>query len=147
MSGRLGLLGRAWRTIAEPGLASENANQALIKPCSWRVHHNDASCITMMHIAFMGENHLRTGVTVRLPSDVRDRIQRVAAAEHRSIAGYLEMLIERDLQARAEAERVIHVFTVPELRGEPPGTLVREDDETEDRYVRRADTLRTLLGG
>ncbi|MDB5402215.1 MAG: CopG-like 1 or ribbon-helix-helix domain, 5 [Acetobacteraceae bacterium] len=89
----------------------------------------------------------RTGITVRLPPDVRDRLQRVAAAEHRSIAGYLQMLIERDLHARDEAERVIHVFTAPELLDEPPGTLVREDGETDDRYARRAETLRTLLGG
>jgi hypothetical protein len=46
-----------------------------------------------------------------------------------------------------EAERIIHVFTAPELQGEPPGTLVREAGETEDRYTRRAETLRTLLGG
>jgi hypothetical protein len=89
----------------------------------------------------------RTGITVRLAPDVRDRIQCVAAAEHRSIAGYLQMLIERDLRAREEAERVIHVFTAPELQGDPPGTLVREDDETDDRYANRSEILRALLGG
>jgi hypothetical protein len=89
----------------------------------------------------------RTGITVRLAPDVRDRVQRVAAAEHRSVAGYLQMLIERDLHARDEAERVIHVFTAPEVQGEPPGTLVREDGETDDRYAKRAETLRILLGG
>lgn len=89
----------------------------------------------------------RTGITVRLPSDVRDRIQHIAAAEHRSIAGYLQLLIERDLRARDEAERIVHVFTAPELQGEAPGTLVREEHETDDRYASRAETLRTLLGG
>jgi hypothetical protein len=89
----------------------------------------------------------RAGITVRLPTDVRDRVQRVAAAEHRSIAGYLQMLIERDLRAREEAERIIHVFTAAELQDEPPGTLVREDDESDDRYASRVETLRTLLGG
>jgi hypothetical protein len=57
------------------------------------------------------------------------------------------MLIERDLQARDEAERVIHVFVAPELEGEPLGTLQREDGETEERYASRVDTLRVLLGG
>jgi hypothetical protein len=95
----------------------------------------------------MDDTQSRTGITVRLPPDMRDRIQHIAATEHRSIAGYLQSLIERDLQARDEAERIIHVFTVPELQGDPPGTLVREAGETEDRYARRAETLRTLLGG
>jgi hypothetical protein len=88
----------------------------------------------------------RTGITVRLAPDIRDRIQRIAAHEHRSIAGYVQMLIERDLHARDEAKRVIHVFIAPELEGEPPGTLVREDGETDARYAERAETLRVLLG-
>ena len=91
-------------------------------------------------------NLTRPGITVRLEPDVRDRIQRIAAHEHRSIAGYVQMLIERDLHARDEAERVIHVFTAPELTDEPPGTLVREEGETDERYAERAETLRILLG-
>src|ERR1700692_618852 len=91
-------------------------------------------------------NLSRTGITVRLDPDVRDRVQRIAAHEHRSIAAYLQMLIERDLHARDEAERVIHVFIAPELEGEPPGTLVREEGETDARYAERAETLRILLG-
>ena len=83
---------------------------------------------------------------MRLGRDVRDRVQHIAAAEHRSIAGYLQMLIVLDLQARDEAERVIHVFTAPELQDEPPGILLREADETEDRHASRVRTSRTLLG-
>ena len=78
---------------------------------------------------------------------MRNRIQQIASAEHRSIAGYLQMLIERDLRARDEAERIVHVFTAREPQGEPVGTLIREDDETDDRYASRAETLQTLLGG
>jgi predicted transcriptional regulator len=89
--------------------------------------------------------HARTGITVRLPADVRDRVQHIATAEHRSIAGYVQSLIERDLRARDEAERIIHVFA--ELQDELAGTLVREAGETEDRYSRRAEILRTLLDG
>jgi hypothetical protein len=103
----------------------------------------------MMQIGAMTENASQspTGITVRLRPEIRDRIQHVAAAEHRSIAGYLHMLIERDLRARDEAERAIHVFTAPELQGEPLGTLIREDDETDEGYASRAATLRALLGG
>jgi hypothetical protein len=89
----------------------------------------------------------RTGITVRLDPDVAERVKRIAAHEHRSVAGHIQMLIERDLHAREEAERVVHVFTAPELQGEPPGTLLREDGETEERYARRAQTLGILLGG
>src|ERR1700733_10134041 len=88
----------------------------------------------------------RTGITVRLDPDVRDRVQRIAAHEHRSVAAYVQMLIERDLHARDEAERVIHVFVAPELEGVPPGILVREDGETDERYAERAETLRILTG-
>jgi hypothetical protein len=103
----------------------------------------------MMHMTHMDDRTTQplAGITVRLGRDVRHRVQHIAAAEHRSIAGYLQMLIERDLQARDEAERIIHVFTAPELQDEPPGILLREPDETEDRHASRARTLRTLLGG
>jgi hypothetical protein len=90
---------------------------------------------------------VRSGITVRLDRATRDRVQQIAASEHRTVAGYLQMLIERDLHARNEAERIIHVFTAPELEGEPPGTLEREPGETDERYARRAETLRLLLGG
>ena len=101
----------------------------------------------MMQTMGMSDTATRTGITVRLDPCVRDRVQRIAAFEHRSIAGYIQMLIERDIHARDEAERVIHVFTAPELQGEPPGTLLREAGETDERYARRAETLRILLGG
>jgi hypothetical protein len=91
-------------------------------------------------------NLTRPGITVRLDPEVRDRIQRIAAYEHRSVAAYVQMLIERDLHARDDAERVIHVFTAPELEGVPPGTLVREAGESDARYTERAETLRILLG-
>jgi len=88
----------------------------------------------------------RTGITVRLDSETRDRVQRIAANEHRSIAGYVQMLIERDLRAREAAERVIHVFTAPELEGVPFGPVEREAGETDERYEARAEALRILFG-
>jgi hypothetical protein len=92
-------------------------------------------------------NLTRPGITVRLDPDVRDRIQRIAAHEHRSIAGYVQMLIERDLRARDEAERIIYVFTAPELEGVPFAPVEREQGETDERYEARAEALRILFGG
>jgi|HubBroStandDraft_1064217.scaffolds.fasta_scaffold15889_5 hypothetical protein len=91
-------------------------------------------------------NLTRPGITVRLDPEVRDRIQRIAAHEHRSIAGYVQMLIERDLRARDEAERVVYVFTAPELEGVPFGPVAREEGETDERYEARAEALRILFG-
>jgi len=34
----------------------------------------------------------RTGVTVRLAPEAHDRLRRIAQAEHRSVAGFLELL-------------------------------------------------------
>jgi hypothetical protein len=58
-------------------------------------------------------------------------------------------LTESDVGSRLGdgAERTVHVFIAPELQDDPPGTLLREDDETEQSYAIRAATLRTLLGG
>jgi predicted transcriptional regulator len=88
----------------------------------------------------------RSGITVRLDHRLRDRVQQIAAAEHRSVAGYVQMLIERDVNAREETERVVHVFVAPELRDTPLGTVAREDGETDEEYARRAWALDTLFG-
>jgi predicted transcriptional regulator len=88
----------------------------------------------------------RSGITVRLDHQLRDRVQRIAAAEHRSVAGYVQMLIERDVTTREEAERVIHVFVASELRDAPLGTVGREDGETDEEYAQRAKALDTLFG-
>jgi hypothetical protein len=92
-------------------------------------------------------NLTRAGITVRLDPDVRDRVQRIAAHERRSVAAYVQMLIERDLRARDEAERVIHVFVAPELDGVPFGPVEREEGESDERYAARAEALRILIGG
>ena len=103
----------------------------------------------MMHTKAMNDTvaPARIGVTIRLDPDVAERVRRIAAHEHRSVAGHIQMLIERDPQARDEAERVIHVFTAPELQGQPLGTLIREEGETDERYASRTEALRILLGG
>jgi hypothetical protein len=87
----------------------------------------------------------RAGITVRLDPATRDRVQRIAAFEHRSISGYVQMLIERDLKARDEAERVIRVFVAPELANEPFGTVGREEGESDEDYAARAAALDQLF--
>jgi len=89
----------------------------------------------------------RPGVTVRLDPGIHDRIHRIAAAEHRSISAYLQMLIDQDLRARDEAERIVRVYEAPELDGEPPGELIREDGESDERYAERDRVLSHLFGG
>ena len=88
----------------------------------------------------------RSGITVRLDRRLREQVQRIAAAEHRSVAGYVQMLIERDVNAREEAERIVHVFVAPELRDAPMGMVGREAGETDEEYARRAAALDTLFG-
>ncbi len=55
------------------------------------------------------------------------------------------MPIQREC-GRDASECIVYVFTAPELQGERAGILVREDDETDERYASRVETLLTLLG-
>ncbi len=100
-----------------------------------------------MHIGGMSQaTHARTGVTVRLESDAHDRLRRIAEAEHRSVAAYLELLVERELAARDDAERVVRVHVAPELAGRPQGTIRREAGESQARHARRSAALGKLFG-
>jgi hypothetical protein len=90
--------------------------------------------------------HARTGVTVRLDPDAHDRLRRIAEAEHRSVASYLELLVERELAARDDAERVVRVHVSPELTDRPQGTIHREAGESQARHARRNAVLGKLFG-
>lgn len=104
-------------------------------------------CITLMHIHGMSHTtNARTGITVRLTPDAHDRLRRIANVEHRSVASYLELLVDRELAARDDAERVVRVHVAPELVDVPQGALRREDGESDARYVRRRTTLTKLFG-
>jgi hypothetical protein len=91
-------------------------------------------------------NRTRTGVTVRLAADAHDRLRRMAEADHRSVAGHLELMVERDLAALDDAERVVRVHVAPELASLPLGTIHREAGESQARHARRATVLGKLRG-
>ena len=88
----------------------------------------------------------RPGVTVRLDPKAHARLQQIAKAEHRSVAAVLELLVEREIRARDEAERVIRVHVAAELEGQAQGEIVREAGETDAAYARRSATLCKLFG-
>lgn len=88
----------------------------------------------------------RTGVTVRLRREAHARLQELARFEHRSVAAVLERLVERELKAREEAERVIRVHVAPELEGKPFGEPSRRAGETDQAYQTRRETIAALFG-
>lgn len=94
----------------------------------------------------MASAPLRPGVTVRLDPVAHRRLQQIAKAEHRSVAALLERLVEREIQARDEAERVIAVHVAPELAGQGFGEPDRRPGESERSHARRRKTIATLFG-
>jgi predicted transcriptional regulator len=88
----------------------------------------------------------RPGVTVRLDPEAHARLQQIARAEHRSVAAVLERLVEREIKARDEAERVIRVHVAPELEGLPQGEILRHEGESDAAHARRSATLKALFG-
>ena len=104
--------------------------------------------ITLMQFCGMSStNHSgRTGVTVRLDRAVHERLQQIAKAEHRSVAAVLERLVEREIRARDEAERVIRVHVAPELQGQPFGEPDRRPGESKASHARRKRTIDAIFG-
>jgi hypothetical protein len=58
----------------------------------------------------------------------------------------LELLVEREIQARDAAERVIRVHVAPELHGQPFGEPDRRPGESDRSHARRRKTIDTLFG-
>jgi predicted transcriptional regulator len=88
----------------------------------------------------------RPGVTVRLDAEAHARLQQIAKAEHRSVAAVLERLVEREIHARDEAERVIRVHVAPDVQGQPFGEPDRRPGESDKSYARRKKTIDALFG-
>lgn len=53
---------------------------------------------------------------------------------------------EREIRAREEAERVIRMHVVPELRGQPFGEPDRRPGESDASHARRKRTIDALFG-
>jgi hypothetical protein len=62
------------------------------------------------------------------------------------VAAVLERLMEREIRARDEAERVIRVHVAPELQGQPFGEPDGRPGESNRSYARRSKTIDTLFG-
>jgi hypothetical protein len=62
------------------------------------------------------------------------------------VAAVLERLVEREIRARDEAERVIRVHVAPELQGQHFGEPDRRPGESNRSYARRRETIDTLFG-
>lgn len=86
------------------------------------------------------------GITVRFSTaGLREHVDRVARFERRSAAAYIEELVERDMRARDEADRVVRVHVAPGVP-EPTGEVVREEGESVERHAQRTETLNALFG-
>lgn len=86
------------------------------------------------------------GVTVRLNAEAHERVASMARAEHHPMAAFLEMLVDSEIAARDEADRVIRVHVAPELAGTPFGDPDRRPRECDRAYAARRRTIDTLFG-
>jgi len=100
-----------------------------------------------MQIGLMPDANIaaRPGVTVRLAPEAHARLQQIAKAEHRSVAAVLELLVEREIRARDEAERAIRVHVAAELQGQPFGEPDRRPGESDKSFARRKGTIDALF--
>jgi hypothetical protein len=88
----------------------------------------------------------RAGVTGRSGPEAHGGLQQIAKAEHRSVAAVLKHLVECEIKARDEAERMIRFHVAPELQGQPFGDPDRRPGESDRSYARREKTIATLFG-
>ncbi len=70
----------------------------------------------------------------------------IARMEHSSAAAYIEGLVERDLQAREEASRVIQIHVAAGLPDRPTGKVTRAEGEALADYEARSSLLDSLFG-
>ena len=84
-------------------------------------------------------------LTLRLDPEQFRQLALLAAAENRSPTNYVETLLLRELEARAEGRRVLRMLVAPEAGDLDPGTLLRGDGESDRRYAERRALFDELL--
>ena len=144
-------MGLKWEVMAAEAAGAGLAPQRSLWNRVWRDEHcakQLAFCIIMMHIASMGTQQKSSppGITVRFAPETRQRVDSVATAEFRSAAAYIEVLVERDLKERDEAERVVRVHVATGLSDVPSGRVTRGVEEDDEGYVLRSSVLDALFG-
>lgn len=91
------------------------------------------------------EKSTAAGITVRFSAPIRERVARLARFEHRSTAAYIEQLVERDLQARDENERMVQIFVADDAP-HSTGNILRGEGETAEDHAKRTMILNQLFG-
>lgn len=76
-------------------------------------------------------------------ADLLDVVLRLAAEEGRSPDSVIEDLLCQECALAAEEARPITLTTA---EAAPPGTLLRDDEETEAEYASRSASFATLVG-
>lgn len=84
-------------------------------------------------------------LTLRLDPEPFRKLALLAAAENRSPTNFVETLVLREIEARAESRRVLSMHVAPEAVDLDPGPLLRGEGESDRRYAERKELFDELL--
>lgn len=87
----------------------------------------------------------KQAITLRLDPAKFRRLELLAQAENRTPTNYVETAVLRDMEAKEEAARVITTFVPNEAAELLPGTLMRTEGESDERYVERSTLMDKLF--
>lgn len=117
-----------------------------------------AKSVFMLHMSAMAKaqrkSRVRAGpagggakqaITLRLDAASYRRLELLARAENRTPTNYVETAVLRDMEAKEETARVITMFVPEEAANLVPGSLVRTEGESEERYAERSALMNKLF--
>jgi hypothetical protein len=84
-------------------------------------------------------------ITLRIDEARFQKLMLLAEAENRTPTNYVETALLRDIAAKEEAARVITMLVPPEAAVASPGTLLRSEGESDDRYAERSSLFDRLF--
>ena len=84
-------------------------------------------------------------LTLRLDPEPFRQLALLAATENRSPTNYVETLVLREIEARAESRRVLRMLVAPDAVDLDPGALLRSEGEPDRRYTERRALFDDLL--